>query len=79
MSLCVAREVGVRVGEKLILDNVSVSIVAGEWVSVVGPNGAGKTTLLSVMAGLRTASGNILIGDRDIKELSPRELSLIHI
>ena len=73
MSLCVAREVGVRVGEKLILDNVSVSIEAGEWVSVVGPNGAGKTTLLSVMAGLRTASGNILIGDSDIKELSPRE------
>jgi len=73
MNLCVAREVSVCVGEKIILDNVSVSIEAGEWVSVVGPNGAGKTTLLSVMAGLRTASGNIWIGDTDLKELSPRE------
>lgn len=73
MNLCVAREVSVRVGEKMILDSVSVSIEAGEWVSVVGPNGAGKTTLLSVMAGLRAASGNILIGDTDLKELSPRE------
>ncbi|MFL3021570.1 MAG: ABC transporter ATP-binding protein [Acidimicrobiales bacterium] len=73
MNLCVAKEVSVRVGAKLILDNVSVSIAAGEWVSVVGPNGAGKTTLLSVMAGLRTASGRISIDDRDLKELSPRE------
>jgi len=73
MNLCVAKEVSVRVGAKLILDNVSVSIAAGEWVSVVGPNGAGKTTLLSVMAGLRTASGSISIDDRNLKELSPRE------
>ena len=73
MNLCVAKEVSVRVGEISILDNISVSIEAGEWVSVVGPNGAGKTTLLSVMAGLRTASGSISIDGRDLKELNPRE------
>ena len=73
MSLCVAEEVGVRIGGTVILDDVSVSIEQGEWVSVVGPNGAGKTTLLSAMAGLRATSGTIWIEGRDLGELSPRE------
>ncbi len=39
-------------GEKLILDNVTLDFLPGAKIGVVGPNGAGKSTLLKVMAGL---------------------------
>ena len=39
-------------GEKLILDNVTLSFFEGAKIGVVGPNGAGKSTLLKIMAGL---------------------------
>lgn len=40
------------VGEKLILDDVTLSFFPGAKIGVVGPNGAGKSTLLKVMAGI---------------------------
>ncbi|WP_300082086.1 energy-dependent translational throttle protein EttA [Propioniciclava sp.] len=39
-------------GEKLILDNVTLSFFEGAKIGVVGPNGAGKSTMLKIMAGL---------------------------
>jgi len=43
-------------GEKLILDNVTLSFYPGAKIGVVGPNGAGKSTVLRIMAGLDHAS-----------------------
>ena len=43
-------------GEKLILDDVTLSFLPGAKIGVVGPNGAGKSTLLRVMAGLERPS-----------------------
>jgi ATP-binding cassette ChvD family protein len=40
------------VGEKLILDDVTMSFLPGAKIGVVGPNGAGKSTILKIMAGL---------------------------
>lgn len=40
------------VGEKVILDDVSMSFLPGAKIGVVGPNGAGKSTILKIMAGL---------------------------
>jgi len=39
-------------GEKLILDDVTMSFYPGAKIGVVGPNGAGKSTILKIMAGL---------------------------
>lgn len=44
------------VGDKLILDDVSMSFYPGAKIGVVGPNGAGKSTILKIMAGLDTPS-----------------------
>ena len=44
------------VGEKVILDNVTMSFYPGAKIGVVGPNGAGKSTMLKLMAGLDTAN-----------------------
>ena len=44
------------IGEKLILDDVTMSFYPGAKIGVVGPNGAGKSTILKIMAGLDTPS-----------------------
>ncbi|MCI9889324.1 energy-dependent translational throttle protein EttA [Micrococcales bacterium 31B] len=43
-------------GDKLILDDVTMSFYPGAKIGVVGPNGAGKSTILKIMAGLDTPS-----------------------
>ncbi|MCL1800117.1 MAG: energy-dependent translational throttle protein EttA [Promicromonosporaceae bacterium] len=45
-----------KVGDKLILDDVSLNFLPGAKIGVVGPNGAGKSTILKIMAGLDTPS-----------------------
>ncbi|WP_440709672.1 energy-dependent translational throttle protein EttA [Herbiconiux sp. YIM B11900] len=44
------------VGDKLILDDVTMAFIPGAKIGVVGPNGAGKSTILKIMAGLDTPS-----------------------
>ncbi|MDT7681790.1 MAG: hypothetical protein QOG57_2100 [Pseudonocardiales bacterium] len=43
-------------GDKVILDDVSLSFLPGAKIGVVGPNGAGKSTVLRIMAGLEHAN-----------------------
>lgn len=43
-------------GDKVILDDVTMSFYPGAKIGVVGPNGAGKSTILKIMAGLDTPS-----------------------
>ena len=51
MSILSLSDVGREIGAVTILENVSVSVAAGERIGLVGPNGAGKTTLLRMMIG----------------------------
>jgi ATP-binding cassette ChvD family protein len=44
------------VGDKLILDDVTMAFLPGAKIGVVGPNGAGKSTILKIMAGIDTPS-----------------------
>ncbi len=54
--------VGVRLGGREILRDVSFTIRAGEFTGLIGPNGAGKTTLLRVILGLQPVTrGSVLI------------------
>src|SRR5690606_23521222 len=43
-------------GDKVILDDVSMSFLPGAKIGMVGPNGAGKSTILKIMAGLEQPS-----------------------
>src|ERR1700760_2976303 len=52
-------------GDKVVLDNVTLSFLHGAKIGVVGPNGTGKSTLLKIMAGLETANNGDAIIDPD--------------
>jgi len=55
--------VGVRLGGREILRDVSFSIRPGEFTGLIGPNGAGKTTLLRVILGLQPVTGGAVLLD----------------
>lgn len=60
------------------LDQVSVTVDAGELMAVVGPSGAGKSSLLAVCGGLRTPSaGQVFINGTDITGLPAKELTQV--
>ncbi len=52
-------------GDKVVLDNVTLSFLHGAKIGVVGPNGTGKSTLLKIMAGLEHANNGDAIIDPD--------------
>jgi len=61
-------------GDKRILNDVSISVKRGEFLTLLGPSGCGKTTLLRILAGFGTAdSGEILINGKDITDMPPHE------
>lgn len=64
---------GVRFGEKVVLDDVSLSVAPGEWVALIGPNGAGKTTMLRAIAQLQPHTGGVRVAGRSMRELAHRE------
>jgi zinc/manganese transport system ATP-binding protein len=55
--------VGVRLGGRPVLSDVSFTVGKGEFAAIIGPNGAGKTTLIQVILGLRpTSAGKVIKG-----------------
>lgn len=66
--------VSVRLGQRLVLDDVSLEVYEGEQVRITGPNGAGKSTLLNAITGiLPLAKGRIVFQGEDISSLPAHE------
>jgi len=59
-----------------VLDRLSITIEAGEFLGLMGPSGSGKSTLLNLLAGIdRPSRGSIRIGDTDISTLGESALA----
>jgi len=72
MPLLEAQEIHSGYGGMEVLHGVSVTLDAGELVTIIGPNGAGKSTLLKTIFGLLTPTqGTVSLGEADITGAPP--------
>ncbi len=62
-----ANNITFRVKDKLIVDNVGLTILPGEFVGLIGPSGAGKTSLMMMMNGVvRPTEGDVFINSQSL-------------
>ena len=60
------------------LDNISLSIAAGEWVAMMGPSGSGKSTMVNLIGCLdRPTSGEIWLDGENVASFSPSDLNRV--
>ena len=66
------KHVSKRYGDKVVLDDISLYIRKGEFVTLLGPSGCGKTTTLRLISGFLTPDdGEILLDGKDIAGIPP--------
>jgi putative ABC transport system ATP-binding protein len=68
-------------GEKVTaLRKTNFTVNAGEFIAVIGPSGSGKSTFLTIAGGLQNpSSGQVIINDINITDLSKKELSAVRL
>jgi branched-chain amino acid transport system ATP-binding protein len=69
MALLETTELRVTYGGLRALDDVDLTVEAGQLVGLIGPNGAGKTTFIDALTGFAPSVGNIRFAGRDISAL----------
>lgn len=75
MALLEVKDITMKFGGIVALQNVSLSLEEGETVGLIGPNGSGKTTLFRVIGGgLAPTSGHVIFAREEITGMKPHVL-----
>lgn len=70
------QSLGFAIRDKLLLNEITASLVAGSMTAVIGPNGAGKSTLLKALSStLHRWTGSVLLDERDVRKWPKPELA----
>lgn len=65
-----------HIGDKALLNEISLKVQPGEVVAIVGANGAGKTTMMKILCGaLKPESGKALLDGQDVSQFHPDQLA----
>ncbi|MGB4362020.1 MAG: ATP-binding cassette domain-containing protein, partial [Rhodoferax sp.] len=68
------RHISQNYGERALLQDVNLTVEAGEIVALLGPSGSGKSTLLAIVAGLQSPlGGSVWFEGQDITRLPPEQ------
>jgi ABC-2 type transport system ATP-binding protein len=69
-----------KIGDRVVLQDIALTVPAGRFVTLLGPNGAGKTTLLSLVTRLYNAQqGSISVFGHDVRKESSAALSMMGV
>jgi branched-chain amino acid transport system ATP-binding protein len=80
MALFEAKDLHLRFGDRVVLENVSLTFEAGQLSGIMGPNGAGKTTCFNVLTGrYKPDRGQVLWQGQDITGRSPQAIARLGI
>jgi len=72
------KKVNFSYDQQSVLQDIDLSVFAGEFIGIIGPNGSGKTTLLKLISGiLRPQSGHIQLFNQDISFISRKKIAKI--
>lgn len=76
MALFEAQHLSKRFGDRVVLEDISLSFEAGQLSGIMGPNGAGKSTCFNVLTGMFPPDrGRVLLDGEDITGLSARQVA----
>jgi branched-chain amino acid transport system ATP-binding protein len=76
MALFEATHLHKRFGDRVVLEDITISFEEGKLSGIMGPNGAGKTTCFNVLTGrYKPDRGKVTFGGADITGMTPREIA----
>lgn len=78
MAVLKCENLSKKFGEHLVLDDVSLEIEKGSFVSIIGASGSGKSTLLTILGGIdKPTTGRVMLDDKEISSMTEKELAIL--